>query len=190
MTIALMRHAPVLADWDMKLSIDELSSWIEEYDQLPIDQTPPPSELFDLSKKADWIVASSLSRTHDSLAVLGLEPDEIDSLFDEAPVPVSGVGWLRLRPMHWLSYFRFRALVGWMLPQSDMKVLISRANKAADHLIIRAKEHENILLMGHGAINHFIGKSLIRQGWRKQRRDGTHNWSFAIYTLPGGERSR
>jgi broad specificity phosphatase PhoE len=181
MTITLIRHAPVLGDWDVRLRIDELSAWIEEYDRLPIDTTPPASELFDLTKKADWIIASSLGRTRDSLAVLGVTPDETDALFDEAPVPVSGGKWLRLRPMQWLTYFRIRALAGWLLPQSDMRALTHRAAKAAAHLQKRAQEHEDIVLMGHGAINHFIGKSLAKKGWKRVEGGGMKNWSFTVF---------
>ncbi len=183
MTITLIRHAPVIADWDARLNITELSGWIEEYDYLPIDKTPPSSELFDLSKEADWIIASSLRRTHDSLAILGLEPDETNGLFDEAPVPVSGGKWMRLRPMQWLSYFRFRALIGWLGQNSSTRVLTARAHKAAEHLIKRAGEHENVLLMGHGAINHFIGKSLAKKGWKQAEGGGMKNWSFSTYVL-------
>ncbi len=190
MTITLVRHAPVIARWDVRLRMDELPRWIETYDTAPIDTTPPDRVLFEIAARARWVVASSLKRTTDSLAVLGITPDETDPLFDEASVPSGSIGWLRLRPMQWLTYFRLRALVGGVLPQSGLRRLLRRADTAADRLITRAEEHDDVLLMGHGALNHFIGKSLIKKGWRRIEGGGTKNWGFTTYTPPGDERSR
>ena len=190
MTITLIRHAPVIADWDVRLRIDELPAWIETYDEAPIDTTSPDPAVFEAVSGAGWIVASSLRRTHDSLAVLGITPDETDPLFDEAPVPPGSLGSLRLRPMQWLTYFRIRALLGWLLPQSAMRQLTQRADIAAEHLIARARAHGDVVLMGHGAMNHFIGISLAKSGWKRIEGGGTKNWSFAIYTLPDGGRLR
>jgi len=183
MTITLIRHAPVITDWDIRLRIDELAKWIEDYDIAPIDTTSPDHALFDVTTRAGWVVASSLRRTTDSLAVLGVTPDETDPLFDEAPVPPGRIGWLRLRPMQWLTYFRIRALLGWLLPQSDMRQLTRRAAIATDHLIVRAVEHEDVVLMGHGAMNHFIGISLAKKGWKRIEGGGTKNWGFARYIM-------
>jgi len=181
MTITLIRHAPVIAEWDVRLRIDDLPAWIETYDEAPVDTTSPDSAVFEAVSGAGWIVASSLRRTRDSLEVLGFAPDETDALFDEAPVPQGRIGWLRLRPMQWLMYFRIRALLGWLLPQSDMRQLSRRAADAAEHLVIRANEHEKVVLMGHGALNHFIGKSLIQKGWKRSGKNGLENWSFSMY---------
>ncbi len=181
MTITLIRHAPVIADWDVRLRIDELPAWIETYDEAPVDTTLPDLAVFEVVSGAGWIVASSLRRTRDSLAVLGLAPDETDALFDEASVPPGSIDWIRLRPMQWLSYFRVRALLGWLLPQSSMRQLTRRAADAAEHLIARAGEHGDVVLMGHGAMNHFIGKSLVKKGWKQTEGGGMKNWGFARY---------
>ncbi len=167
----------------MRLSIDELPRWIETYDTAPIDTTPPDRVLFEIAARARWVVASSLKRTTDSLAVLGITPDETDPLFDEASVPSGSVKWLRLRPMQWLTYFRLRALAGGVLPQSDLRRLLRRADTAADRLITRAGEHDDVLLMGHGALNHFIDKSLLKKGWRRIEGSGTKNWGYARYQI-------
>jgi len=183
MTITLIRHAPVIADWDVRLRIDELPAWIETYNRAPVDMASPDPAVYDAVSGARWIVASSLRRTRDSLEILGLAPDESDPLFDEAPVPDGSLGPLRLRPMQWLSYFRVRALLGWLLPQSSMRQLTQRADTAAEHLFARARTHGDVVLMGHGAINHFIGKSLVKKGWRPARKGGIKNWGYTVFVI-------
>ena len=181
MTITLIRHAPVIADWEVRLYADELEAWIARYDTAPIDTTPPTNGVDEAVASAHYIVASSLRRTADSLSVLGTVPDRIDPLFDEAPVPNGTGHWLRLRPMQWLSYFRFRALVSWMEYDSPMRHLTHRANQAAETFIHLANTHEHVVLMGHGAINHFIARALKQHGWQPQTdKKSKGNWGYVV----------
>ncbi len=182
MTITLIRHAPVQTDWETRLRIGELDAWIRHYDRAPIDTAPPPKTLVMQMASVRWIVASSLRRTTDSLARLGRVPDTADTLFDEAPVPSGWAPPVRLRPMQWLIYFRLRALFGSLWPQSSMRRLVLGADRAAAKLIAYAEIHGDVALMGHGALNHFIAKSLKKRGWKPIEKGGKSNWSFSSYT--------
>jgi broad specificity phosphatase PhoE len=189
MTITLVRHAPVMVDWGVRLYADELEAWIVRYDAAPIDTTPPTNGVDEVIASADCIVASSLRRTSDSLAVLGVVPDRIDPLFDEASVPVSHGHFLHLRPMQWLSYFRLRALLGGLGRDGAMRRLARRADRAADLLTELARTHGDVVLMGHGAINHFIARSLKQKGWQPQTdHKSKGNWGYVVLSSDGAKR--
>ena len=182
MTITLIRHAPVIADWDTRLSASQLREWIVRYDTLPIDTTSPEPSVYTIVKKADWIIASSLSRTADSLAVLDAVADEKNALFDEAPIPSGKGRWLRLRPMQWLMYYRWLWMAGLLRGDASFSAVRGRAKKAAERLIDQAQTHGDVVLMGHGGINHLIGRVLRQRGWELQQKGGVKNWATARYT--------
>ena len=181
MTLTLIRHAPVIADWNVRLSSSQLRGWITDYDTAPIDPTPPDAAVQELLGQADYIVASNLSRTHDSLAVLGIAPDVTDPLFDEAPIPSSDGHLLRLKPNQWLVWYRVLWMLGLLRGDASFRAVRTRAERAADRLITLAEEHGDIVLMGHGGINHLIGRALRRRGWNVEKKGGVKNWGFWRY---------
>ena len=183
MTITLIRHAPVMADWDMRLSASQLREWIVRYDTLPIDTTPPDPSVYAIVREADWVIASSLSRTADSLEVLGDVADEKNALFDEAPIPSGRGRWLRLRPMQWLSYYRLLWMAGLLRGDASFSAVRGRAREAAELLIDRAQMHGDVVLMGHGGMNHLIGRVLHQRSWKLQQRGGVKNWAFNRFEI-------
>ncbi|MBS3935323.1 MAG: hypothetical protein KGZ43_04045 [Sulfuritalea sp.] len=56
-----------------------------------------------------------------------------------------------------------------------------RARQAAERLAELAEEHQNVLLVGHGFINHFIAKELQKSGWLGPSRPGKGFWGYGIY---------
>lgn len=52
---------------------------------------------------------------------------------------------------------------------------------AALRLIELAEEHQKVLLVGHGFINHFIAKELQKGGWYGPTRPGKRFWSYGTY---------
>ncbi len=178
MTITLIRHAPVVADWDTRLSADELPDFIRRYDSAPIDTAPPSKDIFDIVANADRVVASPLPRAVESLGVLGFEADETDEIFAEAPLPTLGWKRLRLKPMQWLSFFRILWLLGLLKGEGSFADSKTRAQRAADRLVDLAQKHGNVVLMGHGGMNAMIAKALRRRGWKIVRKSGgIGNWS-------------
>jgi len=178
MTLTLIRHAPVIADWDTRLSSSALGEWIADYDRAPIDTALPDAAVQQILQKADHIVASSLSRTHDSLGILGITPDTVDPLFDEAPIPSSKGHFLRLKPNQWLVWYRVLWMAGLLRGDASFRAVRTRAEQAADRLIALAGEHGDVVLMGHGGMNHLIGRVLRKQGWRVAKKGGVKNWGF------------
>ena len=182
MTITLIRHAKVLAQEDTKLHASEVPEWVEHYNTAPVEETLPKDTVIQQIKRANIVVASSLSRTHDSLALLGVEPSMRDSVFDEAEVPLGKIPYIKLYPRQWLVVLRLMMLVGMGKGSSSLKASKSRAVKAENDLIALAQTKQSVALMGHGGMNWLIAKALEKEGWSCVE-DGhsSKNWGYKVY---------
>jgi len=182
MTITLIRHAKVLAKEDERLYASQIPKWIEHYNTAPIDKSLPKDGVIDQIRSADIVVVSRLSRTHDSFALLGVEPNIVDSVFDEAEVPFGKIPFIKLYPKQWLVVLRLMMLVGVGKGSSSLKASKSRASKAAKELNLLAKSKQNIALMGHGGMNWLISKELEKMGWVcVEDVYSSRNWGYKVY---------
>jgi len=182
MTITLIRHAKVLATEDKKLYASEVPKWVEHYNIAPIEETLPEDTVIQQIKRTNVVVVSSLSRTHDSLALLGAEPSIRDSVFDEAEVPLGKIPYIKLYPRQWLVVLRLMMLVGMGKGSSRLKASKSRAVKAANDLIALAQSKQSVALMGHGGMNWLIAKALEKEGWAcVEDAYISKNWGYKIY---------
>jgi len=182
MTITLIRHAKVLADESQKMYASEIPKWVEHYNLAAVDKTLPNDAVVNQIKRANLLLASSLSRTHASLALLGVEPSETDAMFDEAEVPLGKIPYIKLYPHQWLVVLRLMMLVGMGKGSSSLKTSKSRASKAAKHLMASAQTEEHVTLMGHGGMNWLIGKVLEKEGWMCiEEKNSSKNWGYKVY---------
>lgn len=182
MTITLIRHAKVLAEEDKKLYASEVPMWVEHYNVAPIDNTLPQSNVIKQIEDANVIVASRLSRTHDSLALLGMAASEKERLFDEAKVPLGKIPYIKLYPRQWLVVLRLMMLIGLGKESSSLKASKARAGKAAKYLAALAQQQQSVALMGHGGMNWLIAKALEKEGWRcVTDAQSSKNWGYKIY---------
>lgn len=181
MTLTLIRHAPVLSDKTTRLYASELEAWLEKYDRAPIDTTYPDASVVEIIEGADWIVASTMQRSQDSLKLLGKESDEVNELFNESSVPRSDGRFLRLRPNHWLYYYFFLLFIDTIKGGDKVRRLFERAEQAADRLVELSERYPHVALMGHGGANYLIGKVLKKRGWKQTRKGGFENWSYSQF---------
>lgn len=182
--IILIRHAKVLIDNKNKLKASQMRAWVDEYNHAPIDNTLPTQELITQIKSADILLASSLPRTRDSLAVIGVCAHEENALFDEAEIPEAKGNFLRLHPKHWLVILRLMMLVGIGKKSQSFKASKHRAKEAAGYLHTLSTQHENVVLMGHGGMNWLMGKALESLGWNLREKHGANaNWSYKVYNF-------
>jgi len=182
MTITLIRHAKVLADESQKMYASQVPKWVEHYNHAPIANTLPNSSVVRQIKEAKLIVASRLSRTSDSLKLLGIKPHITDSLFNEAEVPFVNIPYIKLSPRHWLIVLRLMMFVGIGGSSSTLKASKARASEATKLLIKFAKEHKSVALMGHGGMNWLISKELEKSGWCLiENNNSNRNWGYKIY---------
>jgi len=182
MKIILIRHAKVLIENTSKISASQMQTWVDSYNVSPIDTSLPEDEVVTLIKNAEMVLASGLSRTRDSLNLIDITPTLTHHLFDEAALPVARGEFLKLRPKSWLMVLRVMMLLGIGKNNHTFKDSKQRAKDASDYLIELSKEHDNVVLMGHGGMNWLMGKELISSGWEcVGKSGGTKNWGYSVY---------
>ncbi|NKQ40085.1 MAG: hypothetical protein HF962_00730 [Sulfurovum sp.] len=182
MKIILTRHAKVLLDNSQKITASQMNAWVVAYNHASIDTAPPSKEVIQYIKGADVVLASSLSRTTDSLEVIGVEPIEKNSLFDEISLAETKGTWLKLSSKTWLIILRLMMLAGFGKKSKVYKEAKLRAQKASAYLIDFANKHESVALMGHGGMHWLVGKELEKLGWEcVEQSGGSKNWGYRIY---------
>ena len=184
MKIILIRHAKVIIDSTKKITASEMNTWVEAYNHAPIDRRLPCNEVIELIKGADVVLASSLSRTSDSLAVIDVESTEKNSLFDEIALPEANGTWLKLSSKTWLVLLRLMMLAGFGKKSKVYTEAKQRATRASEYLIALANKHESVALMGHGGMHRLVSKELERLGWKCIKQGArSKNWGYKVYAL-------
>ena len=159
-----------------------MNTWVEAYNHAQIDITLPNQELISHIKGADMVLASSLSRTFDSLAVIDVVPREKNSLFDEIELPEAKGTWLKLSAKTWLLLLRLMILLGFGKKSKVYTEAKKRAKEASEYLIGLSNKHRSVALMGHGGMHWLVGKELERLGWKCVKQGGgSRNWGFKVY---------
>ncbi len=180
--IILIRHAKVLINKEQKLYASQMNEWVQEYNTSSIDITLPSKKTIEYIKDADIVYASNLPRTTDSLKIVGIIPDEKNSLFDELSLPKTDGNFLKLKPNSWLILLRVMMLL-YIGRNNDIFLKDKRRSvQATRYLIDATKKHDSVVLMGHGGINFLIGKLLKKEGWEIiERYKGNSNWGYRVY---------
>jgi len=183
--IILVRHAKVLIHHNQRIPASQMRAWVEQYNQAPIDRTLPEGEVIEHIKTADVVLASSLSRSADSLDMIGVKAAEKNRLFDELDVPSSHGTLIKLSPKTWLVILRLLMLFGIGKNSKTFKVSKDRAKEATDYLLSLAQENQTIVLMGHGGMNWLLGRELEKLDYRILRKcNASKNWGYTVYTSP------
>jgi len=185
MKIILIRHAKVLLDNTQKITASQMNTWVEAYNHAPIDTTLPSKEVIHYIKGADVVLASSLSRTFDSLSVIDVVPREKNILFDEIDLPQAKGTWLKLSSKTWLVLLRLMMLAGFSKKSKVYTEAKQRAKKASEYLVGLSNNHGSVALIGHGGMHWLVGKELERLGWECVKQGGgSKNWGFKVYKSP------
>lgn len=159
-----------------------MNAWVEAYNHAPIDTALPNQEVVRQIKDANIVIASILSRTADSLALIGVEPREKNSLFNEIDLPETNGTILKLSPKTWLVILRVLMLLGFGKNSKIYKQAKQRAIKASAYLVELANRDKSIALMGHGGMNWLLGKELKKQGFKVTKESqGSKNWGYKVY---------
>lgn len=140
------------------------------------DDVPPP-ELVEVATRAETLVASDLRRAVESARRIAPGRDPIVlPLFREialepprwVPIPLPIAGWDAISFAQW----SYRLTVG---ADHDF---VRRADLAADWLVGRAANGENVVAVTHGAFRRIVARRLEARGWHADgRRLGYANWS-------------
>ena len=179
--ITFVRHAKVDMDASTPITAKMLKSWEQEYNTAPIIQDIPQDKaLHQVFDEVDYMLSSTLRRTQDSIVLLGSSVDESNVLFNEAQIPVLDGHFIKLKPTSWLVLFRIFSLVGFGRWAITLKETKGQAKEASRVLLELSKEHDNIILVGHGVMNWLIRKELLASDWKSEGKDAHGNWGMTV----------
>lgn len=131
---------------------------------------------------SQFVVCSHLPRSIESAKALGFSDIHLqDSLFGEATIPHFSRSSLCLPVGVWVVVLRVLWFFGFSKNGESFKQAKSRARLAAEKLIALAQTHHDVLLVGHGFLNHFIAKELKKQGWQMSSKLGNGYWEYGVF---------
>jgi broad specificity phosphatase PhoE len=189
MRIVLIRHGePDLGYWQ-SVSAQDMAQWIEAYNAAGIKSNSLPTKsVIDMMFGCSYFVCSDLDRSIQSAKILGTSQiNHIDPLFREAGLPYARWKGITLSPTLWSVLFRVWWLFGYSENSESYKEAKQRARIAANQLLQLARQHEFIVLVGHGIMNKLIGKELLSHHWKQEAVSGNGYWSFRAFSFNEGD---
>lgn len=178
--IILARHGKPALSRRCWLSAEEYRHWWGLYDEggLLSGQTAPQG-LLETARNAGVIYTSTLRRARETASAVAQGRKVLsDAVFIEAPLPPPHwPRWFKLPPRLWgvvarLWWHAFNHHDG----QESRGEAEARAGRAADLLIQRASEGQDVLVLAHGYFNHMIGRQLKLRGWKLTLDQGFKYW--------------
>jgi broad specificity phosphatase PhoE len=164
MEIILIRHGKPASANNPIVDACEYTQWIKRYNTSNVAQDSRPEKINN-DFKSFYTLSSDLNRAiHSANIYLENTPKVIDNLYREMEIPRYKFPF-KLRAWHWVYFSRLLWILGLRGKFESFKEAKHRANKAADNLIEIAKVHDQVILFGHGYMNLYIRKSLIKKGW-------------------------
>ena len=82
---------------------------------------------------------------------------------------------------NWGIFLRVASIFGFSRNGESLLMAMRRAKEASLELISLAKEKQSVLLVGHGFINYFIAKELLKQQWVGPSKPGGSYWDYGTY---------
>jgi len=183
MKITLLRHGRPDLALPKKLASKEIVPLIRQYDDAGIaPDSIPPEQSIAVANTANAVVCSHLPRSIESAKKLTSKDILVsDALFREAALPSSNWAYPRLDTMTWFFICRSLWLFGYSQNGESISTTRKRAKLATDKLIAIAEQHDNLLFVGHGFINHFISKELKRRAWKGPKKSPREHWEYSTY---------
>jgi broad specificity phosphatase PhoE len=179
-----VRHGKPAVDRRTPIAGVAFGAWIQTYNEAPLDVTYlPPASLRARVPAMGCIATSPLRRSRESAVLLAPgRPLGCDALFVEAGSPHTTRLRLRLPPVCWSFLFRMAWFCGWSQDAESLREARQRAQRAAERLVELAREHQSVILIGHGQLNRMISHVLLRMGWHGSR-SGHAYWSVGDLRL-------
>jgi broad specificity phosphatase PhoE len=187
MEITLVRHGKSLWVENKPITCLEFKNWVKNYDGIGVfeEKSYPPETLKKINS-ANIFITSDLKRAIESAKYINPSlPLISDPLFRETelPIPVTKFGGLKLNPNIWVVILRCMWFSGYSIGCESLTEAKRRAEKASTFLIKFAKEHNHVVLVGHGFFNRLIGKELKKMGWDGKKKTSTKHWNSTSYSF-------
>jgi phosphohistidine phosphatase SixA len=177
--IVLIRHAKVKISSEQRSSSSELKHWVKKYDMAELEESSVPNaEVHEVVNSADFLMTSMLFRTIASASKFEKKIDERNELFNEAGLPNVHIPWFKFKAKTWLVILRLLLFTGRGKGDDSFKASNTRAKKASDYLCELSKEHNKVVLVGHGGMNFFMSRILRKQGWKLDGKASSKNWGM------------
>ena len=184
MRIILIRHGKPAMPTFRPVTASDFGRWIQAYNHANLcDQSLPTAELYGLAADCNLVICSHLTRSVESAKKLGKEIHRSDVIFREMELPWGNFPAIKLSPNLWSVIFRILWFFGFSKNSESCAAAKIRARTAALELATLAQESGTVLLVGHGFLNKFIARYLLKNGWRCVTRPGNDYWSYNIYEL-------
>lgn len=166
MEIVLIRHGKPIAATNPIVNGLGYVKWVKQYHASYILKNSHPCAEHIKQYKNHFVITSDLNRAVHSAKIFTEEtPNVIDKNLREMELPHYKLP-LYLPAMVWLYLSRILWVLGCKGPFESYKQAKVRSIKAVFMLIKASEEHNNVIVFGHGLINRFIRKVLIKKGWR------------------------
>ena len=166
MEIILVRHGQPVASENTKVTASGFGRWVQNYDKSLVAKhsLPNKQELMDLDQY--FVVSSALKRAVHSAQLLTNEsPQQQLSLLNEMEIPRYKLPFT-LKAWTWLYLCRLLWMFGKKGKFESFKKAKQRARLATNKLISLADEQQKVLVFGHGVMNLYVRKNLVKQGWK------------------------
>ncbi|VAW48911.1 hypothetical protein MNBD_GAMMA03-1088 [hydrothermal vent metagenome] len=185
MKIVLIRHGKPNVNWSGWVSALEFGGLVSEYDEADLDQTFPPTiETINSAAGCQFSVCSHLTRSIESAKYLNLAPANwVHSDFRECETPYAHWRFLKLPIKAWIWLFRVLQLTGYSNHSESYQDFKKRSEECANQLIKFAEMHGSVVFIGHGILNLFLHKALLKKGWIGSKKSPKKYWSFGEYFL-------
>jgi broad specificity phosphatase PhoE len=164
MDIILIRHGKPTTANNPRVNAAGFTQWVRQYNFSDVSDNSRPA-LIDECVAADFLITSDLKRAiHSAYLYTGRKPDSVDEVFREMDIPRYKIP-LKLNAWTWVYLNRVLWMLGVKGSFETFSQAKNRADIAAEKLINMAKIEGRVVLFGHGYLNLFIRKALVKKGW-------------------------
>ena len=181
--IVLIRHGQPHIALSPRTSHVGFAAYIDDYEAAGLDPASlPPDALRDLVRELDTVFTSDRPRSHQSARALAPHAQLIaDPIFAEAPLAAPPIPWLNMQVAKWAVLSRILWHAGYHPEIENPAKARTRAARAADLLVARAKANGAAVLVAHGYFNWMIGRQLRRRGFSRTGIHQARYWNAVIY---------
>jgi broad specificity phosphatase PhoE len=179
--ITILRHGKPEFEWQRTVSGSDFRSLERAYDSAGIVGNPPKESL-GLVNHHKCVVCSDLPRSIQSAKALGANSIHFSSeIFREMNLPYFDNAPIKLPLNYWAILLRSLWFVGFSKNAESISIAKARAKEASKKLVELAGEHNSVLFVGHGFLNHYVAKELLANNWLGPRSPGKRYWEYGTY---------
>lgn len=176
--IYIYRHAAVAFDNSTRIPASAFNAATTLYNTAPVAPFEPAQPV----PNCDYVVASTLPRSHDTAMDLFGAIDVSDTLFREAELPDLPRWPFEAKPTTLFAISRVLWLGGRSTNCETKAAFKVRVAKSADLLVRAAHDHVSVGFVGHGFFNRYLLKALQIRGFTPQDRPSHTHGTYTLLT--------